>query len=218
MKFFIDTADIAEIRSLAATGLVDGVTTNPSLVAKSGRRFLDAIAEICSVVGGPVSAEVTAIDCETMVKEGRKLAAIAGNVAVKVPLTPEGLKACRTLSDDGTMVNVTLCFSPAQAILAAKAGAAFVSPFVGRLDDVGADGMQVIADIVQIYANYPTFRTEVLVASVRHPMHVVQAAKLGAEVVTAPPAVLRQMFAHPLTEKGLASFLSDWQKTGQSIL
>ncbi|HSD34878.1 MAG TPA: fructose-6-phosphate aldolase [Alphaproteobacteria bacterium] len=218
MKFFIDTADIAEIRSLAATGLVDGVTTNPSLVAKSGRRFLDAIAEICSVVGGPVSAEVTAPDCETMVKEGRKLAAIAGNVAVKVPLTPDGLKACRTLSDDGTMVNVTLCFSPAQAILAAKAGAAFVSPFVGRLDDVGADGMQVIADIVQIYANYPTFRTEVLVASVRHPMHVVQAAKLGAEVVTAPPAVLRQMFAHPLTEKGLASFLSDWQKTGQSIL
>jgi transaldolase len=218
MKFFIDTADIAEIRSLAATGLVDGVTTNPSLVAKSGRRFLDAIAEICSVVGGPVSAEVTATDCETMVKEGRKLAAIAGNVAVKVPLTPDGLKACRTLSDDGTMVNVTLCFSPAQAILAAKAGAAFVSPFVGRLDDVGADGMQVIADIVQIYANYPTFRTEVLVASVRHPMHVVQAAKLGAEVVTAPPAVLRQMFAHPLTEKGLASFLSDWQKTGQSIL
>jgi len=170
------------------------------------------------VVGGPVSAEVTATDCETMVKEGRKLAAIAGNVAVKVPLTPDGLKACRTLSDDGTMVNVTLCFSPAQAILAAKAGAAFVSPFVGRLDDVGADGMQVIADIVQIYANYPTFRTEVLVASVRHPMHVVQAAKLGAEVVTAPPAVLRQMFAHPLTEKGLASFLSDWQKTGQSIL
>jgi transaldolase len=218
MKFFIDTADIAEIRSLAATGLVDGVTTNPSLVAKSGRRFLDAIAEICSVVGGPVSAEVTATDCETMVKEGRKLAAIAGNVAVKVPLTPDGLKACRTLSDDGTMVNVTLCFSPAQAILAAKAGAAFVSPFVGRLDDIGADGMQVIADIVQIYANYPTFRTEVLVASVRHPMHVVQAAKLGAEVVTAPPAVLRQMFAHPLTEKGLASFLSDWQKTGQSIL
>jgi transaldolase len=218
MKFFIDTADLAEIRALAATGLVDGVTTNPSLIAKSGRGFLDAIAEICSIVGGPVSAEVTATDSESMVKEGRKLAAVAGNVAVKVPLTPEGLKACRTLAEDGTMVNVTLCFSAAQAILAAKAGAAFVSPFVGRLDDVGTDGMQLIADIVEIYSNYPTFRTEVLVASVRNPMHVVAAAKLGAEVVTVPPAVLRQMFNHPLTDKGLAAFLADWQKTGQSIL
>ncbi len=218
MKFFIDTADIAEIRALAATGLVDGVTTNPSLIAKSGRLFLDALAEICSIVGGPVSAEVTATDSESMVKEGRKLAAIAGNVAVKVPLTAEGLKACRTLAEDGTMVNVTLCFSAAQAILAAKAGAAFVSPFIGRLDDVGTDGMQLIADIVEIYANYPAFRTEVLVASVRHPMHVVAAAKLGADVVTVPPAVLRQMFQHPLTDKGLAAFLADWQKTGQSIL
>ena len=163
------------------------------------------------------SAEVTATDCETMVKEGRKLAAIAGNVAVKVPLTPDGLKACRTLSDDGTMVNVTLCFSPAQALLAAKAGATFISPFVGRHDDVGFDGMSLISDIRLIYDNYD-YQTQILVASVRHPMHVVQAAKLGAEVVTAPPAVLRQMFAHPLTEKGLASFLSDWQKTGQSIL
>jgi len=188
------------------------------LIAKSGRGFLDSIAEICSIVGGPVSAEVTATHSESMVKEGRKLAAIAGNVAVKVPLTPDGLKACRTLAEDGTMVNVTLCFSAAQAILAAKAGAAFVSPFVGRLDDVGTDGMQLIAEIVEIYANYPTFRTEVLVASVRNPMHVVAAAKLGAEVVTVPPAVLRQMFNHPLTDKGLAAFLADWQKTGQSIL
>ena len=218
MKFFIDTADVSEIEDLAASGLVDGVTTNPSLVAKAGKPIREVIASICAAVEGPVSAEVTATDFDGMMDEGQSLAGIAPNVAVKVPLTPDGLKACRTLSDDGTMVNVTLCFSPAQAILAAKAGAAFVSPFVGRLDDVGADGMQVIADIVQIYANYPTFRTEVLVASVRHPMHVVQAAKLGAEVVTAPPAVLRQMFAHPLTEKGLASFLSDWQKTGQSIL
>jgi transaldolase len=218
MRFFIDTADIAEIRALAATGFVDGVTTNPSLVAKSGRRFLDAIAEICSIVGGPVSAEVTATDAESMIREGRKLAQIAGNVAVKVPLTPDGLAACRTLAEGGTMVNVTLCFSAAQAILAAKAGAAFVSPFVGRLDDVGTDGMQLIADIVQIYANYPNFRTEVLVASVRHPMHVVAAAKMGADVATVPPAILRQMFAHPLTDKGLAAFLADWQKTGQSIL
>jgi len=215
MKFFIDTADLAEIRALAATGLVDGVTTNPSLIAKSGRGFLDAIAEICSIVGGPVSAEVTATHSESMVKEGRKLAAIAGNVAVKVPLTPDGLKACRTLAEDGTMVNVTLCFSAAQAILAAKAGAAFVSPFVGRLDDVGTDSMQLIAEIVEIYANYPTFRTEVLVASVRNPMHVVAAAKLGAEVVTVPPAVLRQMFNHPLTDKGQAQFLADWRKSGR---
>ena len=218
MKFFIDTADIAEIRALAATGLVDGVTTNPSLVAKSGRNFLDAVAEICAIVPGPVSAEVTATEAEAMIREGRKLAAIAKNVAVKVPLTPDGLVACRRLSDDGTAVNVTLCFSPAQAILAAKAGAAFVSPFIGRLDDVGTDGMQLIADIVEIYSNYPAFGTEVLVASVRHPMHVVAAAKLGADVVTVPPQVLRHMFNHPLTEKGLAAFLADWHKTGQSIL
>jgi len=218
MKFFIDTADIAEIRALAATGLVDGVTTNPSLVAKSGRNFLDAVAEICAIVPGPVSAEVTATEAEAMIREGRKLAAIAKNVAVKVPLTPDGLVACRRLSDDGTAVNVTLCFSPAQAILAAKAGAAFVSPFIGRLDDVGTDGMQLIADIVEIYSNYPAFGTEVLVASVRHPMHVVAAAKLGADVVTVPPQVLQHMFNHPLTEKGLAAFLADWHKTGQSIL
>jgi transaldolase len=218
MKFFIDTADLAEIRDLAATGLVDGVTTNPSLVAKSGRNFLEVVAEISKIVPGPVSAEVTALDSETMIAEGRKLAKIAKNVAVKVPLTPDGLKACRALSNEGTMVNVTLCFSAAQALLAAKAGATFVSPFVGRLDDVGATGMELIADIVAMYRNYPNLRTEVLVASVRNPLHVVEAAKLGAQVATLPPSVLRQMFAHPLTEKGLAAFLADWKKTGQTIL
>jgi len=218
MKFFIDTADLAEIRDLAATGLVDGVTTNPSLVAKTGRNFLDVVREICAVVPGPVSAEVTATDTPTMLAEGRKLAKLAKNVTVKVPLTPSGLKACKALSSEGTMVNVTLCFSAAQAILAAKAGATFVSPFVGRLDDVGATGMDLIGEIVEIYHQYPAFKTEVLVASVRHPLHVVEAAKLGAQVATLPPAVLRQMFAHPLTEKGLQAFLADWAKTGQSIL
>ncbi len=218
MKFFIDTADVAEIRDLAATGLVDGVTTNPSLVAKSGRKFLDVVREICDIVPGPVSAEVTATDHATMLKEGRLLAKLAKNVAVKVPLTPDGLKTCKALSGDGTMVNVTLCFSPAQAILAAKAGASFISPFVGRLDDVGADGIGLIRDICQIYRQYPGFKTEVLVASVRHPMHVIDSAKVGAHVATLPPNVLRQMFQHPLTDKGLAAFLADWQKTGQSIL
>lgn len=218
MKFFIDTADVAEIRDLAATGLVDGVTTNPSLVAKSGRKFLDVVREICEIVPGPVSAEVTALDHATMLKEGRLLAKLAKNVTVKVPLTPDGLKTCKALSSDGTMVNVTLCFSPAQAILAAKAGASFISPFVGRLDDVGTDGMALIRDICQIYRQYPNFKTEVLVASVRHPIHVIEAAKVGAHVSTLPPNVLRQMFQHPLTDKGLAAFLADWQKTGQSIL
>jgi transaldolase len=218
MKFFIDTADLAEIRDLVATGLVDGVTTNPSLVAKSGRNFLDVVAEICGVVKGPVSAEVTALDVATMLAEGRKLAKIAPNVAVKVPLTPDGLKACRALSSEGTMVNVTLCFSAAQALLAAKAGASFISPFVGRLDDVGAVGMELIGEIVAIYRNYPAIKTEVLVASVRSTLHVTEAAKLGAHVATLPPSVLRQMFQHPLTEKGLAAFLADWAKTGQSIL
>jgi transaldolase len=218
MKFFIDTADIAEIRDLAATGLVDGVTTNPSLVAKSGRDFLEVVREICSVVPGPVSAEVAATDHATMLAEGRRLAKLAKNVTVKVPLTPDGLKTCRALAAEGTMVNVTLCFSAAQAILAAKAGATFISPFVGRLDDVGATGMDVIREIVAIYRNYPAIKTEVLVASVRNPLHVVEAAKLGAHVATLPPTVLRQMFAHPLTEKGLAAFLADWAKTGQSIL
>ncbi|HXS38700.1 MAG TPA: fructose-6-phosphate aldolase [Stellaceae bacterium] len=218
MKFFLDTADLGEIRDLAATGLVDGVTTNPSLVAKSGRQFLDVVREICAVVPGPVSAEVTATDGATMLAEGRKLAKIAKNIAVKVPLTPDGLKTCRTLAQEGTMVNVTLCFSAAQAILAAKAGASFISPFVGRLDDIGHSGMDLIRDIVEIYRNYPQYKTEVLVASIRHPMHVVESAKMGAHVGTMPPQVLRQMFQHPLTDKGLAAFLADWKKTGQSIL
>lgn len=216
MKFFVDTADTAEIKALAASGLLDGVTTNPSLVAKSGRRILDVIAEICSIVPGPVSAEVAATEYDGMLAEARVLRGIAKNIAVKVPLTPVGLRACRHLSDDGAMVNVTLCFSPAQALLAAKAGAAFISPFVGRLDDIGEDGMGLIADIVEIYRNY-AFKTEVLVASVRHPGHVVTAAKLGAHVATIPPAVLRQLFNHPLTDKGLAAFLADWAKTGQRI-
>ena len=218
MKFFVDTADTNEIRDLASTGLVDGVTTNPSLVAKSGRKFLDVVEEICTIVEGPVSAEVTAIDYETMLKEGQKLAALAPNIAVKVPLTPNGLKTCKTLSDAGTMVNVTLCFSPGQAILAAKAGAAFISPFVGRLDDISTDGMQLIADICQIYNNYESFETEVLVASIRHPMHLIEAARMGASVATLPPSVLRQLYKHPLTEAGLQAFLLDWEKTGQSIL
>ncbi|MBU0724345.1 MAG: fructose-6-phosphate aldolase [Alphaproteobacteria bacterium] len=218
MKFFVDTADTAEIRELAGSGLLDGVTTNPSLIAKSGRKMADVIAEICAVVPGPVSAEVTATDSAGMLKEGRYLAQIAGNVVVKLPLTQEGLKACKVLTDEGTQTNVTLCFSAAQAIVAAKAGATYVSPFVGRLDDIGQDGMELIADIVQIYANFPAFQTEVLVASIRSPMHVVNAAKLGADVCTLPPAVLRQLFNHPLTDKGLDAFLSDWKKTGQSIL
>jgi len=218
MKFFVDTADISDIRDLAATGLLDGVTTNPSLVAKAGRNFLELVAEICGIVEGPVSAEVAATDFETMLKEGQKLAKIADNVAVKVPLTPAGLKVCKALSDNGTMVNVTLCFSPAQAILAAKAGAAFISPFVGRLDDISTDGMALIADIVTIYSNYPDFKTEVLVASVRHPMHIIESAKMGAHVVTCPPDVIRKLYSHPLTDKGLAAFVEDWKKTGQSIL
>ena len=219
MKFFVDTADINEIKDLASTGLLDGVTTNPSLVAASGaKNFISLIEDICQVVKGPVSAEVAATDYPTMLKEGQRLAKIAKNVAVKVPLTPDGLKVCKALSDAGTMVNVTLCFSSAQAILAAKAGAAFISPFVGRLDDVGQDGMQLISDIVEIYAQYPAFKTEVLVASVRHPMHLVEAARMGAHVATIPPKVIRQLYAHPLTDKGLAAFVADWQKTGQSIL
>ncbi|MDM7947205.1 MAG: fructose-6-phosphate aldolase [Oceanibaculum nanhaiense] len=218
MKFFVDTADTAEIGELAASGLLDGVTTNPSLIAKSGRKMADVIAEICAIVPGPVSAEVTATEADGMIAEGRYLAGIADNVVVKVPLTPAGLKACKTFSDEGIRTNVTLCFSAAQAILAAKAGATFVSPFVGRLDDIGQDGMELIADIVQIYANYPAFTTEVLVASIRNPVHVVDAAKMGADVCTVPPSTLRQLFNHPLTDKGLAAFLADWKKTGQSIL
>jgi transaldolase len=218
MKFFVDTADVSEIRDLAATGLLDGVTTNPSLVAKTGRNFFDVLAEICDIVPGPVSAEVTATDFKTMLAEGRHLAKLADNITVKVPLTPDGLKTCRALSQEGTQVNVTLCFSAAQAILAAKAGATFISPFVGRLDDIGTDGMGLIADIVEIYGAQPNFTTEVLVASIRHPMHVVDAARLGADVATLPPSVLRQMFKHPLTDRGLETFLADWAKTGQKIL
>jgi len=218
MKFFVDTGDIGEIRELAATGLLDGVTTNPSLIMKSGRPFIPLIEEICSVVSGPVSAEVASTDYETMLKEGEKLAKIAPNVAVKVPLTPAGLKVCKHLSDNGTMVNVTLCFSSAQAILAAKAGASFISPFVGRLDDISADGMNLIHEIVTIYSNYPNFQTEILVASVRHPMHIVESAKMGAHVVTCPASVIKQLYNPPLTDKGLAAFVEDWKKTGQSIL
>lgn len=218
MKFFVDTADVDEIADLAATGLLDGVTTNPSLIAKSGRNFFEVIKEICSIVPGPVSAEVAATDHETMLAEGRKLAEIAQNVCVKVPLTIDGLKTCKALSDNGTKVNVTLCFSPAQALLAAKSGATFISPFVGRLDDIGQDGMELISDIVQIYGNYETIRTEVLVASIRTVPHLVESARLGADVATLPPEVIRKLFNHPLTESGLTAFLKDWKATGQSIL
>jgi transaldolase len=216
MKFFVDTAELSEIKDLAATGLLDGVTTNPSLIKKSGRDFKDTIAEICALVDGPVSAEVVATDYEGMVAEGEILASIAPNVAVKVPLTLEGLKACKYFTSKGTMVNVTLCFSVGQALLAAKAGATFISPFVGRLDDVATDGLGLIADILRIYRNYP-FRTQVLVASVRHPMHIIESAKMGADVVTAPANVLKQLVNHPLTDKGLAQFAADWKATGQSI-
>jgi transaldolase len=218
MKFFVDTANVNEIIDLAETGLLDGVTTNPSLIAKTGRQFKEVVREICEIVPGPVSAEVAATDHETMLAEGRKLREIADNIAVKVPLTPDGLKTCRALSDEGTMVNVTLCFSASQAILAAKAGATFVSPFIGRLDDISRNGMALIADIVQIYRNYDNFTTEVLVASIRSPNQVAEAAKIGAEVATIPPGVLRQLFGHPLTDKGLEAFLADWATTGQSIL
>jgi transaldolase len=218
MKFFVDTADVAEIKDLAASGLLDGVTTNPSLIAKSGRQMLDVIKEICAIVPGPVSAETVATDHKTMLEEGRKLAKLAKNVAVKVPLTPDGLKTCKVLTSEGTMVNVTLCFSAAQALLAAKAGASFISPFVGRLDDIGQDGMHLIGEIMQIYRQYPHFKTEVLVASVRHTQHVIAAAKMGAHVATVPPNVLRQLFKHTLTDNGLKAFLDDWAKTGQSIL
>ena len=216
MKFFADTAEIAEIRELAATGLLDGVTTNPSLVHKSGRDFLEVVKEIAGVVTGPVSAEVVALDYDGMMREAAVLRKIGDNVAIKVPLTPDGLKACKALTGDGTMVNVTLCFSAAQALLAAKAGATFISPFVGRHDDVGFDGMSLIADIRLIYDTYD-FPTQILVASVRHPMHVVEAAKIGADVMTAPPKIIWQLFKHPLTEVGIASFLKDWESTGQKI-
>ncbi len=221
MKFFIDSAEIAEIKELVAYGLLDGVTTNPSLIAKSGRDFKEVIAEICSVVEGPVSAEVAATDFENMVREGEILSKISqglkGNVCIKLPLTMDGLKACKYFSNKGIQTNVTLCFSAAQAILAAKAGATFVSPFVGRLDDIGQDGISLIEEICQIYSNYPAFKTEILVASIRHPIHITAAAKMGAHVATIPGKILKQLAAHPLTEKGLETFVKDWASTGQKI-
>jgi len=218
MKFFIDTAEIYIIRDLAATGMVDGITTNPSLVAKSGRDFIEVLREICAIVPGPVSAEVTATDSAGMLREAEKLRAVANNVAIKVPSTWDGLKACRALADEGVKVNVTLCFNATQALLAAKAGAAFISPFVGRLDDINQDGMELISDIRTIYDNYPELETEILVASVRHPTHVLQAALIGADICTIPPNVLQQLMRHPLTDAGLAAFLADWKKTGQKIV
>ena len=218
MKFFVDTADLNEIKDLAATGMVDGVTTNPSLAAKQGMNFKELIAEVCKVVSGPVSAEVTALDYETMMKEADVLRKIARNITIKVPLTQDGLKVCRALSSEGTMVNVTLCFTCGQAILAAKAGATFVSPFVGRLDDLGVTGMQLIEDIRMVYDNYDSFKTQILVASVRSPEHIINAGRIGADVITAPPKVIRQLYHHPLTDSGLKTFAEDWAKTGQSIL
>ena len=218
MKLFADTADIAEIRDLAATGLLDGVTTNPSHIARTGRPFREVIGEICDVVEGPVSAEVTAIDFAGMVAQGKTLAAIAKNVAVKVPANFEGFRACRALSTDGCKINVTLCFSANQALLAAKTGATFVSPFVGRLDDVGYDGIAVIREIRAIFDNDESFATEILASSIRTALHVKQAAMAGADVATMPPAILRNLARHPLTDKGLEAFGADWRKTGQAIV
>jgi len=218
MKFFVDSADIEEIGELSETGLIDGVTTNPSLIAKSGRNFLDVVKEICSIVDGPVSAEVTALDSKTMIEEGKKLKGLAENIAIKVPLTWDGLKACKALSDEGTMVNVTLCFSANQALLAAKAGATYISPFIGRLDDMGLDGMDLIEEIRTIYDNYPGLNTQILAASIRSVNHVKQSALIGADVATVPGKVIKQLATHPLTDKGLDAFMKDWEKTGQTIL
>lgn len=217
MKFFVDTAEIKEIAELNDLGMVDGVTTNPSLIMKSGRDILEVTKEICDLVSGPVSAEVVATEADAMIAEGRKLVKIASNIAVKVPLTWAGLKACKTLSDEGNMVNVTLCFSANQALLAAKAGATFISPFIGRLDDINLDGMDLIADIRAIYDNYG-FETEILAASIRTVNHVTQSALIGADVITAPPGVIKKLADHPLTKAGLDAFLADWEKTGQKIL
>lgn len=217
MKFFLDTANVQEIMELADSGLIDGVTTNPSLILKSGRNIFDVLKEICALVKGPISAEVAATDAPSMIREGEKLADISPNITIKVPLTWDGLKACKHFSDKGVKVNVTLCFSAAQAILAAKAGAAFISPFVGRLDDIGQDGLSLIADICRIYANYPEFKTEVLVASIRNPIHIVESAKMGAHVATLPYSVMKQLVSHPLTDRGLDQFIKDWQSTGQKI-
>ena len=217
MKFFADTAEIDEIAELNALGMVDGVTTNPSLILKSGREILEVTREIAEMIDGPVSAEVVATEAEAMLEEGRKLAAIAPNIAVKLPLTWDGLKACKQLTGEGHMVNVTLCFSTNQALLAAKAGATFISPFIGRLDDINLDGMELIADIRTIYDNYG-YETQILAASIRSVNHMKEAALIGADVATAPPSVIRRMAAHPLTDKGLAAFLADWAKTGQKIV
>ena len=217
MKFFVDTADVPAIAELNDLGMVDGVTTNPSLILKSGRDILDVTKEICELVDGPVSAEVVATQADDMIAEGLKLTKIAPNITVKVPLTWDGLKACKVLSDAGHMVNVTLCFSANQALLAAKAGATFISPFIGRLDDINLDGMDLIADIRQIYDNYD-FKTEILAASIRSVNHMTEAAKIGADVATAPPAVIKKLAEHPLTDKGLEAFLADWAQTGQKIL
>ena len=218
MKFFVDTAEVSEIRALAESGLLDGVTTNPSLIAKSGRPMAEVIKEICDITPGPVSAEVTATEYDGMMREGEHLGRIAPNVVIKLPLTEAGLRACKHMVNNGVMVNVTLCFSAAQALLAAKAGATYISPFVGRLDDIGQDGMGLIADTVQIYNNYDAIRTEVLVASIRHPIHLIQAAKMGAHVATLPPSVIKSLYKHPLTDRGLETFAADWKKSGQSIL
>ena len=217
MKFFIDSAEISEIKELSQYGLLDGVTTNPSLIAKAGADFLELIAQICEIVDGPVSAEVAANDYQTMIKEGEILSKIADNVCIKLPLTMDGIKACRYFSDKNIKTNVTLCFSAAQALLAAKAGATFISPFVGRLDDIGQDGLELIDEICQIYSNY-NFKTEILVASIRNPIHITTAAKLGAHVATIPANVLHQLVSHPLTDKGLEIFINDWKKTGQKIV
>jgi transaldolase len=216
MKFFVDTADVAEIRDLAATGLLDGVTTNPSLIKKAGRDFKEVVKEICGLVDGPVSAEVVALDHAGMMKEAETLIPIADNICIKVPLTVDGLKTCKALTTRGVLVNVTLCFTANQALLAAKAGATFISPFVGRLDDISWDGLQLIEDIRSIYDNYD-FETEILAASLRHPVHVLECAKIGADVATMPADVIRKLFNHPLTEKGLEQFVADWKATGQSI-
>lgn len=217
MKFFLDTTDINEIKELKSTGMIDGITTNPSLAAASGKPFITLLEEICSIITGPVSAEVTALNADDMVKESRVLTKVAPNITIKVPLTPEGLKCCKRLSDEGTMVNVTLCFSATQALLAAKCGAAFISPFVGRVEDIGGDGMNLIDEICQIYTNYD-YQTEVLVASVRNTGHILESSLIGAHVITMPPSAFKQLYKHPLTENGLSAFMKDWEKTGQSIL
>ncbi len=218
MEFFLDTADVDSIRDLSETGLVDGVTTNPSLVAKSGQNFFTILYEISKIISGPISAEVTALDTDGMVAEGKKLSKIAKNIVVKLPLTQEGLKACKKLTEVGIKTNVTLCFSPAQALIAAKSGATYISPFVGRLDDIGENGMELIQKIKEIYSNYEKLNTKILVASVRNMEHVTQAAIIGADVVTLPPKILEDLYDHPLTKKGLDAFLEDWKKTNQKII